>query len=97
MKQQIFLTSGILERRSRKYLIVLVILASFLSCGFPALATPPEMPSLPDPITACIVFVYFPDVNGQFEVEILYEANFDIKWLSLQVAHTEEITFDEVT
>ena len=95
MKQQTLLIPGSLGRRSRKYLIVLVILASFLGCGFSAFATPPEMPSLPDPITAYIVFVYFPDVNGQFEVEVFCEANFDIEWLSLQVAHTEEITFEE--
>jgi len=94
MKKQTLLVPGILVKRRRKYLIVIVILASFLSCGFPALATPPEMPSLPDPITAYIVFVHFPDANGRFEVEVFCEANFDIEWLSLQVAHTEEITSD---
>jgi len=95
MKRQAFLTPKALASRKRKSVIILLMVVSLLSSHLPVFATPPEMPSLPDPITAYIVFVYFPNARGRFEVEVFCEANFDIEWLSLQVAHTEEITFDE--
>lgn len=95
MKRQVLHIPKTLASRTTKYLIIILLLVSLLSSAAPTFATPPEMPSWPDPITAYIVFVYFPDANGRFEIEVLCEANFDISWLSLQVAHTEEIIFDE--
>lgn len=69
----------------------------FLCVCIRVFATQPTAPEWNKPLLAYNVFVagFFPDNNGHFEIEIYCEANYDIDWLSLSVAHTENIVFTE--
>lgn len=90
------------EKTARQYLKnlkIILLFLSFLGWTLPSFATPPaRVPTWDNPITAYITFPagFFPDSDGLFEIEVYCEAHFDIEWISLNIAHTEEITFDEV-
>ena len=76
-----------------RYFVLIAVIV--LGLSFSAIATPPERPSLPEIVTAYLVFPADrePDFEGNFEIEVYCKAHFPIDDVKVRIGYSDEIIF----